>query len=221
MHGTPLHRHQLAWLTPAGWARVIEGDWDDEARDCLRHWAARPLPLVVTRQPAGSGPHGAIALGLPAPGRWQRRRLVLSVAPSEVAYFDEFPRAAQLTRLLPAAVRGEWQRLCAALLALGAAARVHGSFGWQQLTGLDHVRAGSDIDVWIAVADAGQADAVVHLLQSFGGRRLRLDGELVFAGGEAIAWREWLAWRAGQAKAVLVKRLDGVALLRQPVVETA
>lgn len=221
MHGTPLHRHQLAWLTPAGWARLIDADWDDEARDCVRHWAARPLPLVVTRQPAGPAQPEGIHLGLPAPGRWQRRRLALSVAPSEVSYFDEFPLAAQLARLLPAGVRGEWQRLCAGLLALGAPARVHGSFGWQQLTGLDHLRAGSDIDLWIAVDDAGQADAVVRLLQSFGGRRLRIDGELVFAGGDAVAWREWLAWRAGQAKAVLVKRLDGVALLRQPVAETA
>ena len=40
----------------------------------------------------------------------------------------------------------------------------------------------------------------------------RLDGELLFADGAAVAWREWLAYRQGRAAQVLVKRLHGVAL---------
>jgi len=40
----------------------------------------------------------------------------------------------------------------------------------------------------------------------------RLDGELVFPDGAAIAWREWVAHREGRAAQVLVKRLRGVAL---------
>jgi len=74
---TPLHRHQLAWLTAAGWQRLRDQDWDATARDCLAHWAAHRLPLVVTRQRgADPRPEPLIALGLPAPGRWQRRRRV-------------------------------------------------------------------------------------------------------------------------------------------------
>ena len=52
------------------------------------------------------------------------------------------------------------------------------------------------------------------MLQSFGAARPRLDGELVFDDGAAVAWREWIEWRAGRARAVLVKRLHGVALQR-------
>ena len=40
----------------------------------------------------------------------------------------------------------------------------------------------------------------------------RVDGELVFPRGEAVAWREWLQWRRGEVDSVMVKRLHGVAL---------
>ena len=41
----------------------------------------------------------------------------------------------------------------------------------------------------------------------------RVDAELVFPGGWAVAWREWAAWRAGQVGALLVRRIDGVNLV--------
>nr|WP_316643130.1 malonate decarboxylase holo-[acyl-carrier-protein] synthase [uncultured Roseateles sp.] len=212
---TPLHRHQLALLGEAGWRSIQDRDWDATARDCLAHWAAERLPLVVTRQVASAG-EDAVALGLPAPGRWSRRRLALSVARSEVLYFDEFPSAEKVCSHLPMAARGAWRALCAGLKAVHANAHVYGSYGWELLSGLDHVRRGSDIDLWLSVADAEQADAVTACLQAFSGGSLRLDGELMFADGSAVAWREWQAWRSGQVKALLVKSLGGSALVRSP-----
>lgn len=208
----PLHRHQIAWLGEAAWRRVRHSDWDATARDCLAHWASRRLPLVVTQQ-AGLGCGGLIALGLPAPGRWARRRIALSVPRDEVLYFDEFPLARHLLSLLPAPARPAWRRLCADLKQCGAPARVYGSHGWQCLSGLDHVRAGSDIDLWLSVSGPAQADAVAARLQSVTGGLPRLDGELVFDDGSAVAWREWLAWRAGRVKSLLVKTLTGSALV--------
>jgi phosphoribosyl-dephospho-CoA transferase len=208
----PLHRHQLAVLTPAGWHALLARAWDAQARECLSHWSAHRLPLVVTRQPAELVEQGAIALGLPAPCRWARRRFALQVPYAQVLYFDEFPRAEQVSRQLRHRIRRPWQALCAGLQACGVLARVHGSFGWQQLTGLDHVRSSSDLDLWIAVSDAPQADAVAQLLDAFPDARPRLDGELVFPDGAAVAWREWLAWRAGRARSLLVKRLEGCSL---------
>jgi phosphoribosyl-dephospho-CoA transferase len=55
---------------------------------------------------------------------------------------------------------------------------------------------------------------VSQVLKSFDAAQLRLDGELLFRDGAAVAWREWIEWRAGRARAVLVKRLHGVALER-------
>lgn len=208
----PLHRHQLAWLSEPAWRRLQEGDWDKGARDCLAHWAARRLPLVVTRQPAPACAD-TVALGLPAPGRWERRRLALGVLRSEVQRFDEFPRAEQLAGLLPVSARPSWHRLCAELKAAHVSPRVYGSYGWQWLSGLDHIRAGSDIDVWLSVSDPSQADAAAACLQSASGALPRLDGELMFDDGSAVAWREWLAWRGARVKSLLVKTVAGSSLV--------
>lgn len=209
-----LRRHQLVRLSEAGWSAVLLRPWDPQARECLMHWAMHRLPLVVTRQPVAAPADGWIALGLPSPARWDRRRLALQVPRTALLCFDEFPRLAQVQGLLPRAARTAVRELLGGLDACGAAARVFGSYGWQAISGLDHVRPGSDLDLWISVDDASHADAVTHALRSFGAARPRLDGELVFDGGAAVAWREWAAWRAGRARAVMVKRLNDVALKR-------
>jgi phosphoribosyl-dephospho-CoA transferase len=82
------------------------------------------------------------------------------------------------------------------------------------LSGLDHVRAGSDIDLWLSVSDLAQADAAATCLQFVSGELPRLDGELMFDDGAAVAWREWLAWRAGRVKSLLVKTIAGSSLVR-------
>ena len=204
---TPLHRHQIAWLSRQGWQQVLDRPWDAEARDCLQHWVRQRLPVVVTRQPEDDS---HVALGLCAPQRWQRRRIALQVALPDVLYFDEFPRLEQLVTQLPGAARVAARRLAAALQASGTTARVYGSHGWRYLTGLNHLRDGSDLDLWVAVRDAEQADTVAAALNDFSAPT-RLDGELVFAGDAAVAWREWLAWREGRVRALLVKRLHGAS----------
>ncbi|WP_067062569.1 malonate decarboxylase holo-[acyl-carrier-protein] synthase [Roseateles chitosanitabidus] len=208
---TALHRHQIAHVRESAWDRLLRADWDAQARSCLAHWAERGLPLVVTRQPADL-PEGEIAMGLCAPARWGHRRLALRVRWAEVLYFDEFPRLDQLVTQLP---RGTWaaaRELVAALRACGATARVFGSHGWQALSGLPHVREGSDLDVWVAVDGPVQADAAAAAMQAFEAPARRLDGELVLAGDAAIAWREWRDWRSGRVSALLVKRLRGPSL---------
>jgi len=60
---------------------------------------------------------------------------------------------------------------------------------------------------------------VARQLQSFPSERPRLDGELVFDGGHAVAWREWLSWRAGGTKTMLIKHLEGSSLSQEPLVE--
>lgn len=211
----PLHRHQIVWLSDTGWRKVRDRDWDAQARDCLGYWSEKRLPLVVTRQ-GGRADKESIALGLPAPGRWDRRRLALNVLRSDVSYFDEFPLSEKVRSLVPAPTRSAWRGLCAKLKVAGVNARVYGSYGWQLLSGLDHVHTGSDIDLWLSVSDADQADAAVECLQSFMSESLRLDGELMFSDGTAVAWREWMAWRAGRVKSMLVKTLGGSALVSTP-----
>jgi len=207
-----LHRQQLVHLSAEGWARVLAAPCEDAARACLALWAERGFPLVVTRQPAAGG--DAIALGLPAPARLRRRRIALSVAADDVMFFDEFPPAEAVSRLLPRECVAPWRALVATLALNGSRARVYGGFGWQAITRLPYVHAASDLDLLLPVVSAAQADELVRLLADVAWGGPRLDGELLFADGGAIAWREWREHRQGRAARVLVKRLRGVALER-------
>jgi len=208
-----LHRHQLAWITREGWRRICDRNWDATARSCLHDWATHQLPLVVTQRRVAFG-DGAdrIAMGLAAPARWDRRRIAIAVPRGDVLRLGEFPAIEDIAFLLPRELHAEWTRLCARLRSLGVAAHVYGSYGWQALTRLDHLHARSDVDVWIGVASARQADAAAATLRGFTSPALKVDGELVFEDGTATAWREWLAWRAGATSALLVKTIDGSAL---------
>jgi len=223
-------RHQLVWLSAAGWQAVRAGPtdeapWNDSASACLQHWAAHDLPLVVTRQPrqaqalaltragGGAAPPPLLTLGLAAPLRWDRQRLFVRVPAAAVQRVGAFPLAADITGGLPAAAREDWLTLCGALQTVGLAARVYGSHGWQELSGLRCVREGrSDIDLLLPCASAEQADAATAVLARAAATLPRIDGECVFDGAAAVAWREWAGWRAGAAQQVLVKRLTGATL---------
>jgi phosphoribosyl-dephospho-CoA transferase len=219
-------RHQLVWLDDAGWHEVLGNSatsaaHDEQVRGCLAHWARQRWPLVVSTQSADGVDAAGIAirltLGLPAPERWGRRRIAVQVPTRAVARTGEFPLASRAGLALPAELRGRWADLCSALERLGLQARIYGSHGWQLLTGLDdHVRPGSDLDLLLPVADVAQADAACALLQQASFDAPRLDGELAFADGASVAWREWSRWRAGQTRSVLVKRIDGATLSRTP-----
>lgn len=213
----PLHRHQLAYLSAHGWHDVLAQTWDDQARDCLALWAAEGLPLVVTRQRAPRETSDApVWLGLSAPQAWSRRLLSLQVSPAGIAWFSEFAELAHVTDDLPRTAQRELLGLASAMRELGVRARVYGSVGWQRITGLSYLHDRSDLDLWLAVDDARQADAAVDRLRRCRPGRLRIDGELLFGDGRAVAWREWAAWREGRSTALLVKRLDRVDIERSP-----
>lgn len=208
----PLRRHQLADLNTAGWREILDRDWDAASRACLQHWADYTLPLVVTRQaPPSPERHEHIWLGLATPTCWGRRPLALQAAPAHVASLREFPALAQVLQELPRGAQAPLRQLDAALHAQGCRAHAYGSAGWQQLTRLAYLHDRSDLDLWLAIDNAEQADTVTGLLHQCAST-MRLDGELMFPDGSAVAWREWAAWRAGRCRQVLVKRLHGATL---------
>lgn len=200
-------RNQWVALSDAAWQGLAATAPDAQARDIVAHWRARGLPLVVCTQPPGLDP-GTLAVGLPAPLRWSRRRLALQVPRHQVLRQGEFPPLA--TVLLDDAS----QALAQALAAVATGTRVYGSHGWQALTGEPYVHAASDIDLQIQVPGFAAACQALPLLQQ---ARLpgRLDGEFVFPQGQAIAWRECahLLHAEQPAVQVLVKSLDGPRLM--------
>jgi len=169
----------------------------------------------VTRQsvePRADMSEMPVALGLPAPARWGRLPIGVSASSRGVARQDEFPLLAALIPSLPAAAQAGGRSLCEGLAQLGVVARAYGSYGWQQLTGLEYVHPRSDLDLLLEVATGAQADrACAHLRDAQLGP-LRLDGELAFDEGGSVAWREWLRFRSGETDRVLVKRIAGTTL---------
>ena len=135
-----------------------------------------------------------------------------SAAPRDVLFLDEFPGADAASRLLPRSVVAPWRALVAALVASDCAARVYGGHGWQALTRLAYVHAQSDLDLLLPVSSTAHAEEVARTLESAAWNGPRLDGELLFPDGAAVAWREWRDHRQGRVAQVLVKRLRGVAL---------
>ncbi|WP_236599683.1 malonate decarboxylase holo-[acyl-carrier-protein] synthase [Ramlibacter alkalitolerans] len=204
-----LRRHQLVWLSCAGWQHLRGGEHAPEVAACLAHWCEQRLPLVVGRQEAG---REDLALGLAAPIAWGRRKIALRVPRSAVLYHDRFPRAGEVSRLLPLALRARWSALQRQCEAIDVHARVHGSFGWQAVTRLRYLMPASDIDLLLQVPGVEAADAVASRLAAFEWAGPRIDGELIFPDGSAVAWREWLQWRSGNVQRVMVKRLYGVGL---------
>jgi phosphoribosyl-dephospho-CoA transferase len=206
-----LRRHQLAFLTRAGWVDALRPSMGADAVTHLQAWAERDLPLVVTRQPPGDAPD-TVSLGWRPPRVGACRSVALRVAAAGIARFDEFPPAEDALGLLPPPARAGIESLLREIVALGTTPRVYGSYGWQCLSGLPYVHARSDLDLWISVGDLAQADAAVAALQARDRGVVRLDGEVIGPRGAAVAWREYQAWRARRSRGLLVKRLDRVAI---------
>lgn len=203
-----LVRNDLVWLDALGWQQIQARDWDAQAREILAHWRRCSLPLVVCRQRVGVSEH-EVCLGLPAPSSWGRRRLAMSVWLDHVKDWGVFPALDQVAQAN--AWGSSALALTVALLHCGADTRVYGSHGWQFLTGLPYLHAESDLDLTIQVSDFETARKVVqHLADTQ--LPQRLDGEIVFVRGQAVAWRELSQLLLGQVAQVMVKERGGISL---------
>lgn len=150
----------------------VSGVLDGEAGD----WAAAGRWFVVAASRSGDDP-ATVRLGLATP---DKRRIGLHL-PLE-----------RLTDLRPAPGLDEidhapWAHRLAQLRAMGQM-QVYGSAAWQALTGLQYLRAGSDLD--LLIDDPALVPAVLALPQD-----PRLDGEVLLPGGRAVALREYGAAR--------------------------
>ena len=200
-----LRRHQLAWLSDAGWAAVLAPSLGCAGTaTAWRIGRAHRLPLVVTRQPADAAVTGLDRARLAAPARWGRRRLALQVPRAGAPALRRVPSPCRrCSGLLPRSARRAVRELLAGLRTLpcdGARLRQLWLAGDQR----SRPRAAGFRPRPVGrrrrrgacgCGDAGCSSPSPRL-------RPRLDGELVFGDGAAVAWREWAEWRAGVARAV-------------------
>ncbi|MBJ7312637.1 malonate decarboxylase holo-[acyl-carrier-protein] synthase [Rugamonas sp. CCM 8940] len=205
-------RHSLVWLSARGWQATIAAAAPEHA-GALQQWQRAGHPSIVRRRDADAGADQiCLGVALPPEAGGRKPRIALRVDAAEVArHWAPLPLAALLDMpALPAV----WQAALAALLDdahdAGIELRVYGSVALQVLTGLAYLRAGSDIDILFQPASTAQLHDGVALLARHAAY-LPLDGEIVFPSAQAVAWKEWYAADAGQAR-VLAKLADGVRL---------
>jgi phosphoribosyl-dephospho-CoA transferase len=196
-----LQRNQLVWLQTGAWQGILAAPWDSQALSILEHWSQADLPLVVARQRADIA-QDRICVGLPAPARWARRRLALDVESADVSKIGLFPLlsgAMPMTSTFPALLKR-------------FPIRVYGSYGWQSMTGMDYVHTASDLDVLLEAKTMPHAIELATALKAWDAP-CRVDGELVFPSGHAVAWRELLQAHEGAVSKVLVKHRQSAALM--------
>ncbi|RSZ61023.1 malonate decarboxylase holo-[acyl-carrier-protein] synthase [Massilia atriviolacea] len=200
-------RHDRAWLSSAGWTSALDGAAPAH-RQALEQWRRHDWPLIVTRRTPDAAP-GAVCLGLALPPDGGRKlRIAVQVDAHAVARAEP----ALALQAAAAAAPAQWSAPLAALLADAGAIvlRAYGSLALQAVTGLHYLSASSDIDLLFEPADLHELDAGVQLLQTHR-QRLPLDGEIVFPGGAAVAWKEWRDAAIGAR--VLVKDAGAVRLM--------
>jgi phosphoribosyl-dephospho-CoA transferase len=201
-------RHDLVWLTPAGWeAALARAPAPQHAALCA--WRDHDWPAVVRRRDEGVADH-TVCLGIPLPAAFGcRQRVALASAIDDLArYAAPLPLADVLAAAPP-----EW---LAGLVALQRAfapfdLRAYGSLAMASITGQAYLRPASDIDLLLRPVNRTELDAGVALLAQHA-QLLPLDGEIVFPSGAAVAWKEWIAASRDRAR-VLAKSLGAVRLV--------
>lgn len=202
-------RHELLWLTAAGW-RALMAQGADPAD--LGRWREADWPVVVRRNEPGV-PVDAISIGLPLPptSAGSKRRFGGHIGPADVARRQPPLTLMQVLPCAPARWHDALDALLAETVSDAPPLRIFGSLAMQALTGLAYLTDASDLDLLLQPRTVAQLDAALLLLQRYR-QHLPLDGEIVFPHGAAVSWKEWLGAPDGGNERVLVKTIDGVAL---------
>ncbi|CAH2409608.1 malonate decarboxylase holo-[acyl-carrier-protein] synthase [Mesorhizobium escarrei] len=199
-------RHDLIFVSPEVWRSVLQTRDDLAGESLVAGWVDCGWPLI-TRRPLPDEADG-LPLGLPLPPSAGKRRL------SVIMRTDDIVSTApplSLSAAVSAAPR-TWldtldkvERLASQH---GVEARVFGSLAWRNLTGLEYLSPGSDLDLLLPLPRTGLARLTAGLAAIEAQAPMRLDGELVRDDGAAVNWREL---HSG-AREVLVKTTSGVTL---------
>jgi phosphoribosyl-dephospho-CoA transferase len=217
---SPFSRHTRVWPTAASLAALASVVRDVTSCAALELWSTRGWPLVVRRaEDEEAASDDPIAVGLPLPPSLGKGRLKFRLPRDGVAaHAPSLTLDEVVTQLRPT--------FSSALTPLARAAarerivlRVFGSAAWEVQTGLGYLRADSDLDLLAEPATRAELSSVLALLDRVQERlAMRLDGEIVFPGGDAVAWREWAF--GNRESRVLVKNMSRVALVARSDLES-
>lgn len=198
-----MRRHDLVYLQRDALFSTPCAETGDPYWQAAGDWIAAGRPLVAARQPVDCE---CLLLGLSLPSALQRKRLSITVDHGAVARVCSPLSLRHCLPLLPAAQVEILRRLDVGAAACSVRLGVFGSLAWEALSGESYRHAESDIDLICDIATPEQFDCMLSLLQpAADALPCRLDGEMRFPDGAAVAWRELAAQRRQPAAQVLVK----------------
>ncbi|HXE41129.1 MAG TPA: malonate decarboxylase holo-[acyl-carrier-protein] synthase [Azonexus sp.] len=204
-----MRRHDLVYLHPDAAFTTPCAAAGSPFWLAARQWIAQGRPLVAARQPAGGGP---FCLGLALPLHQERKRLGILAEAGQIADVRAPLAVGQCVHRLAPPTGDRLLALAKTIAASGARLGVYGSLAWEALSGEAYRHTESDIDLICDVADYAQyAWALAAFRDAAAELPCRLDGELRFPNGDAVAWAE-LAGQPTRGKAVLIKGEREVAL---------
>lgn len=207
-----LQRHTLLTIDPRAWPAILAGHAHAEM-PLLAAWAAKGWP-VISRRRSPEDRHGELPVGVPLPPLVQKLRIALSVPPAAVTAREALPRLDEACAVAPSS----WRHGIDALLMLaerfGITPSCFGSLCWQFHTGLSYILETSDLDlIWPSDASTNIPALLKAIAESERSAGPRIDGEIVFADGRAVNWREFYhGLAAGGDEQVLVKTSGGASL---------
>ena len=210
---TPLRRHDLAYLHADARVEFATRSLPEAAERWVSQWLADGRPLVVCRQRMReNGAESDVDLGICLPNHLGRQKLACRVRSAAVARVERPISVEQLNGVLQSEACSAMTRLAGAAQRLGVSVGVYGSTAWECLSGASYRRSESDIDLICDVAQRDTLPAWLRALQrSAQDVDGRLDGEVRFPDGKAVAWRELSnAYESGGAARVMYKGLRDV-----------
>ncbi len=216
--GSRWPRHTLIWPVASERTRMRAEARDEQMREALDLWRVRDWPLVVRRNDDHAPACGGVAAGLPLPRSRGKSRLAFHLPGAGVARWAPPLALGAVARALPPARRRPLAALDAAARDVHVRLSVFGSVAWQVITGLDYLHDDSDVDLLFRPASVGEIDIVASLYERWECDVCRrIDGEILFPGGDAVAWREWV--HAERGARVLAKNIDRVALVERSTLQ--
>lgn len=209
--GAPWQRHELLRIDPAAWSFAIARS-PHAAHPLLVAWAERGWPAILRRRQA-CDVSDLLPVGVPFPPEEGKLRIDLLVPHTAVLCRSPRPPLADTSGAAPA----DWQEPISGLRALGARHGVEpapfGSMLWQHLTGLRYLSATSDLDLlWPFDAVCNLAALLEGIAAIEGAAPMRIDGEIAFADGSAVNWRELAEALRDDAAELLVKTSNGASM---------
>lgn len=204
-----LRRHDWAYLREG--ASLSFANADDTARAWAADWLAAGRPLVATRQHA---PEGRVALGIALPRALDGRRIACTAPLGAVQRRRNPVTVEEAIDVLPAGEAAALRRFGEAIAGHALQVGVYGSTAWEYFAGSGYRHPQSDLDVICDVASSAGLSACLAAFAE-GERYLssRLDGEVRFTSGRAVAWRELREACQGGTPVVLAKGERDVALV--------